>query len=193
MAGALTLVGFQLQRIIFNHPDIVVDKYERSSVMRENDDDAETHHEHFLRTQSVARPTTQIMPGQTDDMDDNRRAWHDGAAVGEGSSIVILALIAHHGLSSWFILASLPFRHQRVGHCQQVEVSVSVSPFHLLARHSAAFHHPTPNRIRLFYPPPPHSPALQYRRWEPQRMYMRLDKPSTLSSPFLHTQTERFA
>jgi hypothetical protein len=64
MACAVGLVIYQGQRILLNHPDITFDKSERSSVMRENDEEAEKHHEHYMRVRSRASDT-QIMPGQS--------------------------------------------------------------------------------------------------------------------------------
>jgi hypothetical protein len=40
-----------------------VNKEDRSSFIRDNDADAEKHHEHFLRTASRSRPNSDIMPG----------------------------------------------------------------------------------------------------------------------------------
>ena len=39
-----------------------VNKEDRSSFIRDNDADAEKHHEHFLRTVSRSRPNSDIMP-----------------------------------------------------------------------------------------------------------------------------------
>jgi hypothetical protein len=64
MAAAIGLVVFQTQRIAFSHPDVTWSKSEREQTMRENDEAAEKHHEHWVRTRSRVGET-QIMPGQS--------------------------------------------------------------------------------------------------------------------------------
>lgn len=61
MAGACGLVVYQGQRLTLNHPDIVFNKNDRTHI-RDNDDDAFTHHEHALR-KYARQGNTQITPG----------------------------------------------------------------------------------------------------------------------------------
>ena len=52
MACAIGLVAFQCQRIALSHPDVTFDKSDRSTAVRDNDDEAEDHYEHALRQYS---------------------------------------------------------------------------------------------------------------------------------------------
>jgi len=62
IAAAGGLVLYQGQRLIFGHPDVNWDKDDRASYIRDNDDDSESHYEHFLRKRARTS-SAEIVPG----------------------------------------------------------------------------------------------------------------------------------
>lgn len=89
MGAALSLVAFSCSRIAFGHPDVTFSKAERDSLMRENDDSAEKHHEHWVREHVRQRNgETQIMPGQWTSSSTSSGRTANGRASGPASAML---------------------------------------------------------------------------------------------------------